>query len=275
MRHEDRDAAVNTVTMGSGGVALEQCVFGLGVERGRGLVEDEQQRPIAHEARASASFCHWPNDTSTPPGHVGPSCVSSPDVRRDTTSLGAGPLDRRHHRALVVHASDVAQADRLARAELEAEKVLEGACEARTPFRGGHTRERRVVDENGSGCRLVHFREQLDERRLPRAVLADDGDDRAGGQQQRDVVEDQPRRTRVCERDMVEANASTEAFRNGQVRGRGQRRGVVLEPREAPRAVHPEAAQESNLADGRANVRGKARSRREHQQDIGRGRAEA
>src|SRR5256886_15250136 len=36
--------------------------------------------------RASASFCHWPNDSSTPHGHVGPSCVSRPDDRRATTS---------------------------------------------------------------------------------------------------------------------------------------------------------------------------------------------
>src|ERR1700674_2190962 len=36
--------------------------------------------------RASASFCHWPNESSTPDGHVGPSCVSRPDVRRATTS---------------------------------------------------------------------------------------------------------------------------------------------------------------------------------------------
>src|SRR6266576_5914540 len=36
--------------------------------------------------RASASFCHWPNDSSTPDGHVGPSCVSRPVVIRATTS---------------------------------------------------------------------------------------------------------------------------------------------------------------------------------------------
>src|ERR1700674_3439782 len=36
--------------------------------------------------RASASFCHWPNESSTPDGHVGPSCVSRPDFRRATTS---------------------------------------------------------------------------------------------------------------------------------------------------------------------------------------------
>ena len=36
--------------MRGGGVALERGVLGFGVERGTGLVEDEEQRLIAHEA---------------------------------------------------------------------------------------------------------------------------------------------------------------------------------------------------------------------------------
>ena len=43
---------------------------------------------------------------------------------------------------------------------------------------------------------------------------------------------------------------------------RDERRRVVLEPRQAPRAVHPEAAQEPDLADGGADVRRQARRRR-------------
>ena len=35
---------------GCGGIALEQRVFGLGIERGGGLVQDQQQWLIAHEA---------------------------------------------------------------------------------------------------------------------------------------------------------------------------------------------------------------------------------
>ena len=61
----------------------------------------------------------------------------------------------------------------------------------------------------------------------------------------------------------------------GQIGRRGERRGVVLEPGEAPRAVHPEAAQESDLADRRADVRGQARAGGEHQQHVARRRAEA
>src|SRR5262249_59126045 len=49
--HEDRDAAtgVPPAALRGGRVALEQRVFSLGVECGRRLVEDEQQRLLAHE----------------------------------------------------------------------------------------------------------------------------------------------------------------------------------------------------------------------------------
>ena len=166
--------------------------------------------------RASASFCHWPNDTSTPPGQVGPSCVSRPDGRRDDDVVGAGALDGRDDGRLVVQARHVAEADGLARAELEAEEVLERAGQARPPLVGGHAGERRVVDEDRARRRLVHLRQQLDQRRLAGAVLADDGDDRAGRQRQRHVVEHQARRARVGERHVLEADAAASAGGTGR-----------------------------------------------------------
>ena len=63
--------------------------------------------------RASASFCHCPNESSTPPGHVGPSCVSRPDGQAGDDIVGAGAIDRRQHRRLVVQSGDVAQAHRM------------------------------------------------------------------------------------------------------------------------------------------------------------------
>ena len=62
---------------------------------------------------------------------------------------------------------------------------------------------------------------------------------------------------------------------NRQIARRRDRRGVVLEPREPPRAVHPESAQESDLADGGADVGRQPRARGEHQQHVAGGRAEA
>ena len=85
--------------------------------------------------RASASFCHWPKLTSTPPGHVGPSCVSSPAVSRTTTSSAPARPTAVDHRRLVVEARHVADAHGVARAELEAEEILERARQARRATR--------------------------------------------------------------------------------------------------------------------------------------------
>ena len=58
MRYQNRDLPLTSAagtgiapfTSSGRGVALEQRVFGLGVERRGGFIEDEQERVIAHEA---------------------------------------------------------------------------------------------------------------------------------------------------------------------------------------------------------------------------------
>ena len=47
-----------------------------------------------------------------------------------------------------------------------------------------------------------------------------------------------------------------------------ERRRVVLEPGQPPRAVHPDAAQEADLADGGADVRRQPRAGGEHEQHV-------
>src|SRR5882672_3959087 len=53
---------------------------------------------------------------------------------------------------------------------------------------------------------------------------------------------------------MVEPDAAVQHGGNRKIARRRDGGGVVLEPREPPRAIHPESAQESNLADGGADV---------------------
>ena len=97
-----------------------------------------------------------------------------------------------------------------------------------------------------------------------------------GRQRQRHVVEHQARRAGVGERHVLEADARRAAPPGtGRSADAVERRGVVLEPREPPRAVHPEAAQESDLADRGADVRRQPRAGREHQQHVAGRRAEA
>ena len=224
--------------------------------------------------RASASFCHWPKETSTPPGQVGPSCVSSPAGQPRDDVVGPGALDGADDGGLVVEPGHVADADGLARAELEAEEVLEGAGEALAPLVGRHARQRLAVHEDRARRGLVELGEQLDERGLAGAVLADDGDDRARGQLERHVVQHEAVGAGVGEGDVIEADALAQLRRHGQVGVRDQRRRVVLEPGEALGAVHPDAAQEADLADGGADVRGQARAGREDEQHVARGGSE-
>ena len=113
------------------GVALEQRVLGLGVERGRRLVEHEEQRMVAHEPACERELLPLterhldavvPRDAEL---RVEPACEPVDDVAR------ARPVDRGLDRGPVVEPVEVAEPDGLAGAELEPEEVLERAGEPR------------------------------------------------------------------------------------------------------------------------------------------------
>ncbi len=154
--------------------------------------------------------------------------------------------------------------------ELEPEEVLERAGQPRAPFVGRHAGQLDAVDQDPARVRLVELGQEFDERRLAGAVLADDGDDRAGRQFEIYVVQHEPIGSGIGERDMLEADALREARGHGPV-GRGDERGgVVLQPGEAAGTVHPDAAQETDLADRRADVGGQSRAGGQHEQDVAR-----
>ena len=97
--------------------------------------------------RASATFCHWPWDRSTPPGQDGPSWVSRPVSSRRTTSSAPARPTAASRGVAVVEVRQVADPDRLLGGELEAEEVLEGAREAGPPGIGLDLRQGHVVDQ--------------------------------------------------------------------------------------------------------------------------------
>ena len=109
------------------GVALEQGVLGLGVERRRRLVEHEHERFLAHEPAGEGDLLPLPEADldAVLPGRselgVEPRREAGDDV------VGAGSIDRSLDGRDVVEARRVADADALAGDELEAEEVLEGA----------------------------------------------------------------------------------------------------------------------------------------------------
>src|SRR5262245_14773981 len=149
--------------------------------------------------RASASFCHWPKDTSTPSGHVGPSCESSPAFRRTTPSSAPA-------RATAV--TTAASSSRRGRSPSPTDcralswnrKKSWNAPASRSPFVSPHARELRTVYQDPAGARLVEFRQEFHEGRLPRSVFADEGHDGPGRQIERDIVQDQAVGSRVRKR---------------------------------------------------------------------------
>ena len=130
--------------------------------------------------RASASFCHWPTDTSTPSSQVGPSWVSSPAGSRSMTSSAPARSTAALDRGAVVDARQVAEAD----------AAPAGSSKRKKSWKAPASRSRHI----GSGMRarstpstvmrpavgVVEPASSFTRVRLAGAVLADERDDRAG-----------------------------------------------------------------------------------------------
>ena len=125
----------------------------------------------------------------------------------------AGPVDGALDRRPFVDVRVVADADGRLREELEAVEVLERAGEAVAPLVGGHAREVDAVDRDAPARRRVHVGEQLHERALARAVLADERDHRARGELDVHVGERVVVGARVRERHVLEPDAARDAVR--------------------------------------------------------------
>src|SRR5678816_1214596 len=94
---------------------------------------------------------------------------------------GSRALDACRDRLQIVHPGNIANPDGLPREELEPEEILERTRHSLAPTVRRHPPQRRVVHEDLAVAGVVHLREQLHERRLAGAVLADDRDHQAGG----------------------------------------------------------------------------------------------
>src|SRR5262249_17863780 len=152
-------------------------------------------------------------------------------------------------RRLDVDPWQVAEADGLASLELETEEILECAGQALAPGLWLYPGQIDVVDHDPARVGGVELGEQLDQRGLSRAVLADDRYHRTGRKEEVDVIERCRASARVAERQAFEVDPFGDASRSGLVGRPGRGRGVVLKPGEPPRPVHPDAAQEADLTD--------------------------
>ncbi len=185
-------------------------------------------------ARPSASFCHWPRR------ELGAIRVGLAELRREPLLeaaddvAGVGPIEGCLDGRLIVDERQVADADRLPGDELEAGEVLETRGDSLPPARRGDAGQVGAVGPDHARRGLVEAAEQLHERALAGAVLADDGHGRAGRQAQVDARQHDSVGARVAEGHVLETDAVGEALGNGPVGARRLALGdVLLEPLEA------------------------------------------
>ncbi len=249
-------------------IALEQRVLGLGVEGGRGFIQHQQKRMVSHESAREREFLPLTEGhvDAARPGRSKLRVESRRQPRYDV--LRARPINGSADGGPIIQPWDITHANRVERVKLEAKEILKCAGQARAPGVGRHPRERHIVHEDRTRGRLVHLRKQLDERGLAGTVFTHDCHDRSRGQQQRHVVENETRRAGIRKRDAIETNTLTQGRGHGQISRPSERRGVVFQPRETLRPVHPDASQKSDLANRCADVRRQARAGREHEEDV-------
>ena len=93
----------------------------------------------------------------------------------------------------------------VAERQLEADEVLKDGGDARAPRREVQLAQIDAIDLDRAGPRVVQTAEQLGQRRFARAVLPDDGERRACGNDEIELVEHE-RSTRVAKADVAKAD---------------------------------------------------------------------
>ena len=174
MRDEHGDASgFLSGSVGRGRVALEEFVLGGRVQRGRRFVEDQQQGSRPHQGAgqadglplAAGKFRAWLVGTAYVAGQA------AGDGSQERGRVGAG--DRCADGFLVAGSGDVAVADALAQSQLNAGEVLEQRCDPGSPLLGAELGQVGAVDQDLAAGRRVQAAQQLHQRGLAGAVLAD------------------------------------------------------------------------------------------------------
>src|SRR3954469_17885490 len=120
MRHQNRYAAV---AARRSRVPLEECVLRLSIERGRRLVENENNWLIAHEAAGQRELLPLAEAHvhAVRPCRAELAVEPAPGALHDVVGAGARCRDR--HRLAIIDPRHVAISNRVERTELEAEEV--------------------------------------------------------------------------------------------------------------------------------------------------------
>ena len=243
-------------------------MFGLGVKGSGRLVEDQQQRLLAHESPRQREFLPLAEADLDAFRPGGPQLRVEAGREPGDDVAGAGMLDRGPNRGQIVEARQIADVDGVPRPELESKEILKRAGDARAPAIGRHARQIDAVDQDAPAGGPIQPAQQLHQRRLAGAIFTCYRDHRSGREVNGHVGQREAIRAGIRERDAIEPNAVGQGVRHRQVGIGGERRRIVLEPRQPSRSVHPDAAQEPDLAHCAGHVGGQPRSRCEHEDDA-------
>ena len=214
MRDDDRRPALRELPK-----ALEDGVLGLGVERRRRLVEDEDVRLLAHEGAREGDLL------PLAAGELRPVLEPAPERRVE-------PAGERRHEVARAAALDRALDPRSSPRCSTLPKPTFSRTLSWYWLKSWKTTPKRArrasvpvakvaaVEEDATLGRLVEARQELDERRLARAVLADEREALALRDREVDVPERPRLLARVAKADVLEDDAAC-----GPAAGAGAARG--------------------------------------------------
>ena len=215
MRHEDRDAARRRSRRATPAAKRSNNECSVSASSAAvGSSSTHSSGPSRMKPRASASFCHCPIDSSTPSRHVGPSWVASPLGMRSITSMAPARPTAASTAGSSSDAVEIADADRTA-----SRRTRTGRSPGTRPMRrsrhssAGSRCEVDAVDGDATVGRVVEAAQQLHERGLARAVLADERDHRTRAQLEVHVAQHPRVGARVLERHVLEADRAGRAAR--------------------------------------------------------------
>ena len=243
------------------------------VELRRRLVEQHDPGTGAHGAQCPGEGDPLP----LTPRQVGAARVA---LRQDGVEVGEVVGTGTGQRSGDVVVGAAPGGDVLAERQLEADEVLEHRRHALTPAGEVEPAQVDAVDLDGAADRVVEPAQQLGQRRLAGAVLADDRHRPSGGDRQVEPVENE-RTTGVAEAEVAQADLRAVPGRRWRQRAglqRAGRRHDVLQPgdsggRRGSTVERPVEPAEGDRADPDGCLQGDDR-RRQAQPPVGRAGAE-
>ena len=181
---------------GEFGEALEDFVFGAGVERGRRLIQDEQSaRPAGRRGRARSSATRRRKDRVRL--RSGGRAIDRNRAEGGVSLRPPGSSERRAECRVCDWLSMRPTAMLLRARHLVAHEVLEDDADFPVQIFDAVIAQIDAVEENAARRRIVEARDELDDRRLALAVLADQRDALARLDPQIEIVEYAARAARI------------------------------------------------------------------------------